>query len=287
MNVFRGYDQDALDAQYNLRARHPDFQAHFDDWAARSARARQALPCRLDVPYGEAPGETLDVFPAARADAPVQVFIHGGYWQLLDKSDFSFLAEPWVRAGAAAVLVNYDLAPRVSMDEIVRQARAAVAWSCRHARGFGGDPERVYVSGHSAGGHLTAMALLHDWAAEGLPGDAVKGGVAISGLYELEPVRLTYLNEALQLDEGAARRNSPLHALRPVRAPLVVAVGGGESEEFLRHSATFAEAWRQQGNAGGHLAVPGHNHFTVLGELTVPGAPLGRALLEQMGLGAG
>ncbi len=286
--MHRNYDQAGLDAQYNLRERFPHFQEYFDRWERESRRVRETLPCELDIAYGEAPGQTLDMFPAATPGAPLHVFIHGGYWRSLDKQDFSFLAEPLVAAGSSVAVINYALAPSVGMDEIVRQVLEAIAWSRRNAGAYNGDGERLFVSGHSAGGHLTAMALNTDWQAfAGLPADTVKGGCAISGLFDLEPVRLCYLNEEVRLDAEAAHRNSPIHDVRPERAPLIVAVGGSETDEFLHHFREFAEAWRGAGNPCTTMELDGLTHFSVLDELSGPGGVITKAILQQMGLRAG
>lgn len=285
--MIREYDQAGLDAQYNLRERVLDFQDYLDRWAAESRRVRESLECRLDVAYGDAPGQTLDVFPATGTGAPVHVFIHGGYWRALDKEDFSFVAEPLVAAGAGVLVINYALAPSVRVGEIVRQVHEAIGWSHRHAAEFGGDGERLYVSGHSAGGHLTAMAMTHDWSgAAGVPADVIKGGCAISGLFDLEPLRRTYLNEDLQLDEASARENSPMQRIAAGAAPLVVAVGGVETDEFLRQSAEFAAAWEQKGNPCRQLEPAGLHHFSIMDPLTWGDGETCRAILQQMGLQA-
>lgn len=286
MALFRSYDRAGLDAQYNLRAKVADFQVYLDRYESRSAEVRSALTCRLDVAYGPSPAETLDIFPAANDGAPVHVFIHGGYWQALDKRTFDFIAGGLVPAGAAAVIVNYALAPSVTMDEIVRQVRAALAWVWRHAPEFGGDPSRLFVSGHSAGGHLTAMMALTDWPAfgAGLPGDLVKGGFAISGIYELEPIRLCYLNDNVRLDPAAALRNSPIFLLRSKAPPLLLAVGALETAEFLRQQAEFAEAWRARGLSAELVAAQGLHHFSVVEKLADAGSALNYAALRQMGL---
>ena len=151
--------QEWLDAQYNNRARVPDHPQIFGRWAAASALARDRLSRRLDVAYGAAAGETLDVFPATRADAPVLVFIHGGWWRSLDKFDHSFVAPTFVHAGAMVVVPNYDLCPAVSIATIVMQMVHALAWTYRNAALYGGDPKRIVVVGHSAGAHLAAMML--------------------------------------------------------------------------------------------------------------------------------
>jgi arylformamidase len=285
--IFLQYDQEALDREYNNRGKVPGYPDHLARWAVESERARAELPAKLDLRYGEAPGETLDVFlppPGRPQPAPVQVFIHGGYWMLLDKRDFSFVARGFHDAGALAVLINYALIPSVSMDGLVRQCRAAIAWTHRNAAAFGGDPDRLYVSGHSAGGHLTAMALATDWSAfAGLPLDAVKGGCGISGLYDLEPIRLSYLNDTLGLTSEVARRNSPIH-LAPARsAPLLLPVGGLEGPEYHRQSETVAAAWRARRLAAEVVDLPGQDHFSIVGQLLDARSELSRLIARQMG----
>ena len=285
--IYRDYDQAGLDAQYDLRARHPDHPAFFARYATLSADTRRDRRCELDIAYGPSPAETVDLFPAERPGAPLHLFIHGGYWRSLDKSDFSFVAAGLAPAGVAVAVLNYGLAPAADMDEIVRQNRAAVAWLYRNAGRFNADPQRLYVSGHSAGGHLTAMILATDWPSfAGIPDGAVKGGCAISGVFDLEPVRLTFLNEDLGLDAESAARNSPAHHLPSRGAPLIVAVGGDESDEFLRQSRDFAAAWNARGHPGELLEIAGEHHFEIVEALADAEAPLSRAMLRQMGVGA-
>jgi arylformamidase len=264
MALYRDYDRAGLDAQYFLRGRVPEHPEYFRRWAEDSAAVRRARSCRLDIPYDR---EKLDLFPAERAAAPCLLFIHGGYWQALDKSDFSFLAPAFQDAGIAVAVVNYTLAPKASMDEIVRQNRAAVAWLYRNAREYGIDAARIHVAGHSAGGHLTAMVLATDWAAFGLDRNPVRGASAISGLYDLEPIRLCYLNDVLGLDAATAERNSPLHRLPRQSPPLILSVGTGETDEFLRQQESFASAWRAAGLRLEIADQPGDNHFDVVGRL--------------------
>jgi arylformamidase len=264
MALYRNYDRAGLDAQYFLRGRVPEHPEYFRRWAEDSAAVRRARPCRLDISYDS---ERLDLFPAERAAAPCLLFIHGGYWQALDKSDFSFLAPAFQDAGVALAVVNYTLAPKAGMDEIVRQNRAAVAWLYRNARAYGVDPERIHVAGHSAGGHLTAMVLATNWAAFGLDRNPVRGASAISGLYDLEPIRLCYLNDVLGLDAAAAERNSPLHHLPRQSPPLILSVGTGETDEFRRQQESFAAAWRAAGLPLEIADQPGDNHFDVVGRL--------------------
>jgi arylformamidase len=279
MALYRDYDRAGLDAQYFLRARVPEHPEYFRRWAEDSAAVRRTRPCQLDIPYD---GERLDLFPAERRPAPCLLFIHGGYWQALDKSDFSFLVPAFQDAGVAVAVVNYTLAPKAGMDEIVRQNRAAVAWLQRNAREYGLDPARIHVAGHSAGGHLTAMVLATDWSAFGLDRDPVRGACAISGLYDLEPIRLCYLNDVLGLDAIGAERNSPIHHLPKQSPPLILSVGTGETDEFLRQQEAFAAAWRAAGLALEVADQSGNHHFAVVERLGESQGPLHRAVMRQI-----
>jgi arylformamidase len=286
--IFLDYDKSALDREYNNSGKVPNAAEYLPRWLHESERARRVLPVRRDLPYGPSPSETLDVFlsPATSPrPAPIQIFIHGGYWMARDKGDFDFVARGLHRAGAVVVVINYALVPSVDMDEVVRQCRAAVAWTYRNAGAFGGDPHRLFVSGHSAGGHLTAMCLATDWPAfAGLPPDAVKGGCGISGLYDLEPIRLCYLNDTLALTPEVARRNSPV-LLTPHRpGSLLLPLGALEGPEYHRQSETLAAAWRRAGSAVSVHDLPGQDHFSIVNQLLDEGSPLSRLVLGQMGL---
>jgi arylformamidase len=284
--VYLGYDREGLDREYNNRGKVPRHAEYLARYAAESARARDQLPARLDLRYGPAPGETVDVFlPPAGGPAPVHVFVHGGYWMLLDKADFSFVALGLQPAGALVAVINYGLIPSVAMDELVRQVRASVAWLHRNAAALGGDPGRITVSGHSAGGHLVAMLLSTDWPAfAGLPRDAVKAGCGISGLYDLEPIRLCYLNETLGLSPDVARRNSPVHLVPETAGPLLLPVGALEGDEYHRQTETLAAAWRRRGLAADVLDMPGQDHFSIITQLEDPKSELARAIHRQLGL---
>jgi arylformamidase len=287
--VFLGYDRAALDREYNNSEKVANAAEYLVRYPRESARARDELPARLDLRYGPAPGEALDLFlPADGGPAPVHVFVHGGYWRSLGKADFSFVARGLQPAGVLVAVIDYALIPTVDMDELVRQVRASVAWLHRNAAAFGGDPERITASGHSAGGHLVAMLMSTDWARfAGLPADAVKAGCGISGLYDLEPIRLCYLNETLGLTQETARRNSPVHAVPASAGPLLLAVGSLEGDEYHRQTGSLAAAWRRRDHAVEVMDMTGHDHFSIVAELGSPDTPLSRAILRQIRFSAG
>ncbi len=272
-----------LDAQYNNRARIPEHPQIFQRWAAASALARGSMPGRLDLRYGPGPKETLDIFPTDAANAPVLVFIHGGYWRSLDKSDFSFLAPVFTQAGWLVVVPNYDLCPAVGIDDIALEMTRALAWTWHHAAEHGGDRRRIGVIGHSAGGHLAAMMLACHWKQvdADLPEDLVRRAMSISGLHDLRAVaQVPHLQADLRLSPETARRVSP--ALFPAPAGMLYALAGEfESEEFLRHNALMREAW-------GEAVVPvcdtiaGRNHLDIVTDLADPQARLHRLALELL-----
>ena len=278
-----------LTAQYNNRARIPEHAQIFERWAQASALAREQPACRIDVPYGPGAAQTLDVFPAANgaANAPVLVFIHGGWWRALDKRDHSFVAPAFTHAGAMVVVPNYALCPAVSIETIALQMVSALAWTHRHAAQYGGDPARIVVAGHSAGGHLAALLLTCRWHEVGrdLPANLVQSALSISGVFDLEPLRRTpFLQADLRLTRATVARLSPAGLPAP-EGRLYATVGGDESEEFLRQNALIRSRW-------GARAVPvceaiaGTNHLNVLHELADPQARLHRLALDLLGLPA-
>jgi arylformamidase len=250
--------EEAFEAEYNIRRRHPDSPQHYAQYAADSAAARAALDGRLDLRYGEAPGETLDFFPAARADAPMFLFIHGGYWRALDKSDFTFIAPPFVAAGIAVALVNYDLTPKVTVETIVAQTQRAIRSVYDHTK-LPFDRDRLVVGGHSAGGQLTAMALAVE------PRLPIAAGIAMSGVFDLVPLLKTNVNVQLTLDEARARALSPARHPRPNRAPDLICVGGAESDSFIWQSRAYAEKVGKTAKV-----YPGLDHYTIMSALADP-----------------
>jgi len=289
--MYRGLDRSELDRQYNNLARIPDHEAYAAGWSAASLQTRGSAPCRLDVAYGDRPRERLDLFfpddPGRLRAAPIHAFIHGGYWYAQAKENFSYVAQGLIQEGVIVAVLDYELCPDVDISEIVRQVRAALAWLWRNAEEFGGDPQRIFASGHSAGGHLTAMSLATDWAAfgDGLPNTLVKGGVTVCGVFDLEPIRLCFLNDILGLDESMVRLESPLYNLPVEPVSLVVAVGECESAEFIRQSQEYADACRETGISVELMIVGEHHHVSVMNELGREDGVITSAILRQIAIG--
>ena len=271
-------DTQWLERMYNNRMRVPDHGDYFARWAAESALVRRSLPCQLDVRYGDGAGETLDAFAAARPRSPIVVFIHGGYWKAMDKSQHSFVVPALRDLGAAVVVPNYALAPKVGIPDITLQMVRAVAWSWRHARTLGGDARRIVVMGHSAGGQLAAMMLACAWNRfePALPPRLVRAALGISGLYDLQPLLHTpSLQEVLRLTPRQVQAASPARLPAPAHGRLISAVGGDESSEYLRLNRLIQQAWGRE-RVPVAAVLPGLNHFSILDALATPRSRLHR-----------
>ena len=211
------------------------------------------------------------------------VFIHGGYWRRFAARDYHLVALGLVPLGITTVCVDYSLCPKVTIDEIVRQCRAAVAWTLRRIGEHGGDPARVAVGGHSAGGHLTAMCLAARWDEDyGLARDPLAAAVLVSGIYDIDPLRRSYLQPSIQLDDGIVRRNSPMFGVRPCATPALVTWGADESAEFARQATQYHAAWQGAGNRGELLPQVGENHFTAIDGLADPASALSRWIAARL-----
>jgi arylformamidase len=275
----------ALDAQYNLRAAVPEHLTYFARYERDSAALRARWPAKLDLTYGPTPRQAIDLFlPHGATAAPILAFIHGGYWQSRDRKDFSLVAGPWLERGVAVALLGYDLAPTVRMDSIVAQVRAGLTWFYRQAPEHGCDPTRLHVAGHSAGGHLATVTLMTDWASLGLPDNMIRGVCAISGVFDLEPIRLCYLNEVVGLDPDEAHRNSPLHQPLHGRCPVIVAVGELETRAFHEQSRAFAARLERDGWQCQLLVQPAVDHFGIILSMGDAHSPVVQAMARQMGL---
>lgn len=288
--MHRSATPDWLESQYNNRALVPDYAQVFERWEHASALVREQTPGHQDIRYADGAGGLLDVFPATvpagPGPAPVLVFIHGGYWRSLDKSQHAFVAPSFNADGACVVVPNYALAPAVSIEHITLQCAQALAWVWRNIARFGGDPSRIALAGHSAGGHLATMLLSCRWKDVGgdLPAAPVQGALSISGLYDLEPLRhVASVKNDLRLTPASVARLSPAFFPRPKGRKLYAAVGLDESQEFLRQTRLIRDVW-------GPTAVPvcetvpGKNHFTVLESLADPKGRLHDLALRLLGL---
>jgi arylformamidase len=280
--VFRDIpDRATLDREYSPSSCVPDIMVFITAYIERSAEARRLHGDVRTVVYGPDEEERIDLFlPAGVQTPPLMVFIHGGYWQELSKSEASAPATGFNAQGVAYAAVNYGLAPKATLAEMVERCRRAIAHLHRDAANLGFDPDRIYVSGSSAGAHLAAMTTLTDWSRLAAPSDVIKGAIFLSGVFDLRAIPLTYVNDPLGLDQVEAMRLSPLllvDGTPAVLPPTVVAWGEHETGEFKRMSRDYAEALKRRGVAVNAFEAAGRNHFDILFDLSEPETPLGRA----------
>jgi arylformamidase len=281
--VFLDYDQPALDRAYDQ----PSWAPNMQEVLQRRAAASDAVRARLGAPrrfaYGPTPVEQLDVYPAASPETPVMVFLHGGAWRGGDARSQAYAAETFVGAGVHWVVPDFATVMDVGLDGMVEQVRRAVAWVAGHAATFGGDPGRLYVGGHSSGAHLAGNVLVTDWTSDfGLPADLVKGGLCVSGMYDLKAVRLSARSAYVKFDDRIEHALSPQRHLDRLRAPVVVAYAELDSPEFQRQARDFAAALRRVGRLRSLVVGAGLNHFEIPETLARPDGLLGRAALELM-----
>jgi arylformamidase len=287
--VWLDYDQAELDRQYDQGSIVVNNEMYRTLKQEGSKHARANIPCDLDVAYGPTKIERLDIYKAPKKGAPIVMFIHGGAWKNGTKNENAYAAEAFVGKGANFIVTDFALVPDVMLEEQVRQNRAAIAWVARNAEMFGGDPKRIYITGHSSGSHVCGMMLVTDWeGVYGLPADIVKGAGLASGMYDLEPVRLSSRNSYLHLDVERAQKLSsisqipPASKIGPIKA--VVSCGTGELKEFQRQSREFAPAWRAAGHTTGMIEVEGNNHFDMAQDWGRADRPLFKAMADIIGL---
>jgi arylformamidase len=269
--IYHGMDRAALDAAYNNSAAVADSADWLARWHELSATVRASPRARLDIPYGSRPRARFDYFPAGAARVPLFVFIHGGYWQRNDKDIFAFIAEGPRAHGIDVAVLGYTLAPDVRLTEIVGEIHQALTVLHERAEDFGFDRDRLFVGGWSAGGHLTAIVSGHP---------AFRGGLPISGIFDLEPIALNYLNEKLALDASEIATLSPLRVLGDRSPPLRLFVGSDELPELRRQSASYAQAARERGLPVALTVLPARHHYSILDELARPDGAITRALVE-------
>jgi arylformamidase len=276
------FGADELEYQYNPRVSVPEYPELAKLRSAQARKVRESAKSWLNIPYGSSARETLDIYAADKAGGPVLVYIHGGYWRSGTKEDNANFVPAFTERGATVVLVEYDLCPKVTVTDIVRQTRASIGWTFRNVVRYGGNPSRFYVSGHSAGGHLTAMALANDWEKEGLPKDFIKGAVAMSGVHDLDMVMHISANEEIRMTPELAKQNDPFSNPPAVNCPLLVAVGAAEPEGWKQMSKDYFEFCRERGLKAEYLEVSGANHYTMSEHLGNPASPLVQAIFRLM-----
>ena len=273
------------ESAYNPRIAVPEYASHFERWRKQAKAARGHLSGYLDVAYGPHPMEKLDIFRAQGQSRALLAFIHGGYWRALDKSDYSFVAVPFVKRGVTVALINYALCPAVHVQDIVLQVLQACAWLYRNGNNFGAPVGKLFVSGHSAGGHLTAMTLAAQWPkfSPDLPKKVVQAGLPISGVYDVEPIMHTpSINVDVRFTPAEVKRVSPAFMPPATNAPLYTAFGGKEQEGFHDQNKLIRDQWKSV--AKDDLPCPDDDHFTIVDRLAEPGSPLFKGALRMMGL---
>jgi len=288
--IYATFDQSTLDREYSPSSCIDDINVYLDEYTRTSEVARSnALKdnsCKLDLRYGPGAEETLDLFmPAGKGSAPLHVFVHGGYWQLLSKNESCFAAPMWQQHGGYFAALNYTLAPHQTLSGIVEESERAIAWLYQHADEWGFDREHIYLSGHSAGAHLAMMMLITNWSKLGLPQDVIKGVCAVSGVYDLEPVRLSYVNDVLGMDTSEAERNSPIRHSLLNHCPVILAYGDNETAEFKRQTDEYGSILQDAGIPVTLSEIANRNHFDVILDLADADSWLSRQVFSQMGIG--
>jgi arylformamidase len=277
MFIYKQYSQETLNRQYNNRLNAPDHERDLQRWELLSREAEKKYPPIKNIPYGELPDEKLDIFPSEQALSKTLVFIHGGYWYKHVAADFYLIAEAFKSYGFTTVLIDYPLMPVHSLDQLVISCRRSIHWVQQNIANYNGDPTQIYVAGHSAGGHLASMMM----TVEEL-NTAIKGVCAISGLYNLLPVQLCYVNETIHLDSETVLRNSPVRLSPEVACPLLLAVGANESAEYLEQSRELYSSWSNQNANLELLEIPDADHFSILETMLVTSSPLHKAMCGLM-----
>jgi arylformamidase len=280
--VFLDYTQEELDRAYDQRAWAPNAEALIASGPVMSAETRKRLKFTSHN-YGATRDETLDVFPASAANAPVAIFIHGGAWRAQTKEDVSFVAEAFVPSGVHCVVLNFDNIPEARIPDMAEKIRRGVVWTYKNAVSFGGDPGRLHVLGHSSGGHLSSVMLTTDWTKYGVPARLFRSGLVASGMYDLEAPMLSARAHYAKVTQEEEHALSAMRHLDPVHCPIIIAYGDKESPEFQRHGRDFAAALKQAGLAHELHIGPGLNHFEVMHSMSEPNGFLRTLALRLVG----
>jgi arylformamidase len=284
--VWRDMDQRQLDDAYDQEVYAPNRLQVTGRRKALSERARPFIGTPLRLAYGPSEQEKLDLYRTDKPNAPINIFVHGGAWRGGSASAFAYQAELFIRAGAHHAVLDFINVAEAdgSLFPMVEQVCRAVAFVYRNAASLGGDPAKLYLSGHSSGGHLAGCAVTHDWPADGLPEDILKGALLISGMYDLEPVRLSKRSAYVAFTDAMEAALSPQRHIARLAAPLVLAHGTNETPEFKRQTRDFHAAVQAAGKPAELIVADGYNHFELLETLSSPYGVLGRAVLRQMGI---
>ncbi len=277
---WRSFDAVTLENAYNPQKSVRNFSQYQVHRNARSVECRKSMESHLDVAYGPGALHRLDVFPAGDRK-PVILFFHGGYWRTQDKANFAFLAGTFVPRGITTVIVNYDLCPAVSLDQVVESARSAIVWVYRNIGDYGGDPARIIVSGNSAGAHLCSMFLATAWAERGLPADVIRGAVMFSGIYDPEPARWIPVNEEIGLTAETAAANNSMSKTPLVNCSIWLGAGGLEPWLWLEQTYEYSQHLRRHGCDPEVHVLPGYHHFSLMDQMMEPDGVIAQAVLKR------
>ena len=281
MLIYKQYNEEQLNNQYNIRLHVPEFADYFERWEQLSKEAREKYQLVKDIRYGDHGRECLDVFPSAKPNSKTLVYIHGGYWHLFDKSKFHFIADAFYDNDVTTVLINYPLAPAATIGEMVASCRKAILWLHKNVQQFNGDPQQLYIMGNSAGAHLAAMLLEQEWMQKNAA-LFIKGVCLLSGIFNLLPIQLLQLNSILNISNEIAMHNSPVALIPAANCPVLVCVGGDETDEFTCQSKALYDAWKDKNVAIKFLELPGINHYSMLELLLHKTASLPIAVCKMM-----
>lgn len=283
MVIYKHYDQQQLNNQYNNRLHVPDYTTYFDRWEKLNIETRNSYPFIKDIPYGDNARERLDVFPSVGPNAKTLVYIHGGYWQMFDKTDFHFIANAFRLYGVTTVLINYPLAPAATMDDIVACCRKAILWLQKNLPELNVGSHEIYIAGHSAGAHLAAMIIEKEWA-QNNAANFIKGVCLLSGVFNLLPVQLSNLNTVINMSKEMAQRNSAVHLTPFTACPVLIYVGADETKEFKAQSSELYNNWKKKNSSTSFLQLPGTNHFSIPETLLNKESPVHIAMRKMMGI---
>ena len=283
MIIYKQYNQQQLNDQYNNRLHVPDYATYFERWEKLSHESDRIYTLIKDIEYGDLPRERLDIFPSAKTNSKTLVYIHGGYWHLFDKKDFHFVVNGFHEYDVTTILINYPLAPFATLDEIVASCRKAILWIYQNIKKFNGNPEQIFIAGYSSGGHLASMLMEKEWVQRN---DAVfiKGVCSLSGVFNLVPIQLSNFNAVLNISDATAMRNSAVKLEPAKTSSLLLFVGDDETNEFKAQSAELYNSWKDKNNHTTILQLPGINHFSIPETLIDKNSPVHIAMCKLMAI---